>query len=98
MFYVGQLQVHFREPNQNALPGALKLFPLVGEVLGRKKDHAGTAWSRVAQRSYQTEPCLWGISEALALHLEPGVLSWLCDTLPLQTLWSLASTSENLRA
>lgn len=33
VLYVGQLQVHLCEPDQNALPGALELLPLVGEVL-----------------------------------------------------------------
>lgn len=33
VLHVGQLQVHLREPHQDALPRALEFLPLVGEML-----------------------------------------------------------------
>lgn len=37
VLHVGQLQVHLRQPHQDALPRALEFFPLVGEMLQKGK-------------------------------------------------------------
>lgn len=46
MLHVGQLQIHLGQPHQDALPRALKFFPLVGEMLQRGKKIMCTLMAR----------------------------------------------------
>lgn len=48
VLHVGQLQVHLRKPHENALPGPLEFFPLVGEML-RKRTGCLGGWQKTVQ-------------------------------------------------
>lgn len=55
VLYVGELEIHLRQPHQNAVPGRLELLPLANEVLERK-EHKWKSHRLMLRRNRQLQP------------------------------------------